>query len=362
MALQIPSAEEAALNHRSSIAEEVYGCIARGESSLSSLPTLISTAIEIDAWKERKSRLGTIWRLDSFREWVERQPPIGLGSSYQQICNLLRDNDKALAAVRRAWGVEIDPHGGKRNAGESQVDSVKLPSASGGGGNSSDYLRARLARDADPKRSKLSADDQQKAAAVLAEVDTGKVRPSAAAKKMGYRKDPTPIDIIERTWGKATPEQRTQIAEKLGMHLGSKPQPAEPSPAESDDAAVSWRVPRSPRKLAAYLKGRLSPAELVELTDALAAHRHRRRQHCRPRWSARPLRSRPSTGQPRSLSQTATSSTGQRGRLRNTRHWPSIRIAAAVTDVSIAMCRTSPSSRGRNSMRVPLSVPIFSKN
>src|SRR3954447_22863054 len=112
--LRIPTDEEALLARRSSAAERTWSCLQSGKHGLEVLPGTIQEAIEIEAWRERESRNGNIWRLDSFRAWVTTAAPVGLGSSYDQICDMVSRNALVLALVRKAWGTELGEPGGAR--------------------------------------------------------------------------------------------------------------------------------------------------------------------------------------------------------------------------------------------------------
>lgn len=213
--LRIPSPEEALLHKRTGICEQVEYAMREGDVALKHLPWAIQQAIEIEAWAERKSPNGAIWRMASFREWVTANTPKGLGSSYEQLCALLAHEPAALAAVRRAWGTELGEPGapeGNRNAakgeGKNKAGNAKIVSE----GTTADYTRARLARDGDPARSKLEPDKQRLAAALTEQVDRGEIRPHAAAKIMGYRKTPTPLSQVQSAWKRATTEEREGIS------------------------------------------------------------------------------------------------------------------------------------------------------
>lgn len=224
--LRIPSAEEALLHKRTGICEQVEYAMREGDVALKHLPWAIQQAIEIEAWAERKSPNGAIWRMASFREWVTANTPKGLGSSYEQLCALLAHEPVALAAVRRAWGTELGEPGNPKSAeqprnevGRFTAQSETLccnvsddPAGEEIKRGTADYTRARLARDGDPERSKLPPDKQRLAAALTEQVDRGEMRPHAAAKAMGYRKTQTPLSQVQSAWKRATPEEREAIS------------------------------------------------------------------------------------------------------------------------------------------------------
>lgn len=204
--LRSPTPEEALLYRRSSAAWRAYECLRDGSGCLEALPGTIQEAIEIEAWIERKSPNGAVWRLGSFREWVTTASPVGLGTTYERLCDLLARDDAALAAVRKAWGTEVAAHGGAR-ADVEQACITSLPFGT------ADYTRARLARDADPAKSKLPAEEQERARALVTLVDQGVIRPNKAAVEMGYRKPTPPLRAVQRAWDQATAEEKDKIAE-----------------------------------------------------------------------------------------------------------------------------------------------------
>ena len=81
------------------------------------------------------------------------------------------------------------------------------------GHGTADYARARLARDADPDRSKLNDGNREKAAALLTEVDRGQRSCHSAAVEMGYRKKKTPVETAMAAWRKMTPDEQETFLE-----------------------------------------------------------------------------------------------------------------------------------------------------
>jgi len=161
---------------------------------------------------------------------VERVSPRGLGATYKQLVALIRASDAPDAAeveamVRAEWGSEVQADGGNvgnaNAAGYVSTGDVNepcnaRPETTGGGYGTADYTRARLARDADPEKTKLPEDARAKAASVLSEVDSGQRSPNNAALEMGYRKKRGRVDQFKSLWRKASEEERAAIEEFIG--------------------------------------------------------------------------------------------------------------------------------------------------
>jgi hypothetical protein len=262
----LPTPEEALLSDRRYVHWGVAECLRNGVQGWKLLPGLVLHALEIEVWKGYPSESGKLNEPGTLRAWVEDREGIGgLGSSYSKICAMLERADpdetaeektvreEALAAFRKAWNAKIadnrgnptgrnqhsneetlrykvssEPGGVAKDKASHDMESSgrriepwsngtdNAPSRPGTTYGTADYMRARLARDADPNRSKLSEPDRQKAAAILEQLDRGEMRPHRAAKEMGYRKTPSSLDIVKRAWAKADEEERKAIAAWIG--------------------------------------------------------------------------------------------------------------------------------------------------
>ena len=239
--LQVPTEEQALGAKKEDLHWTLHRSISEGGKMLKRLPGLVCEAIEMEAWHGRRSKMGTVASCESFREWVTADSPDGLGTSYEQLVALVRHSDQddaeqVVALVRREWGTEVGEHGGERNREGVNQHTEPPKQASGpvetddggqacnasltnGGGETpygtADYTRARLARDADPDRSKLSTDQQERAASVLQEVDAGERSPNSAAIEMGYRKKQGRVQQFRSVWRNATEDERAQIEQEI---------------------------------------------------------------------------------------------------------------------------------------------------
>ena len=96
-------------------------------------------------------------------------------------------------------------HGGKR---EKQVDNGKLDKTKGG--NSPEYIKARLTRDADA---------DPKAKEVLEELESGSTTARQAALKMGWVKPPDIVKQVEKQREKLSVEDQVKIWEQWGRSI-----------------------------------------------------------------------------------------------------------------------------------------------
>ncbi|WP_041794288.1 hypothetical protein [Pararhodospirillum photometricum] len=200
----------------------------QGGEQLKCFAASFAIALRDRVW-ERTRRLDSGRTIEpiSFRCFVSDPYPVGIGSNEKQVRALiasseLPDREALEAQVRAAWGAEVKGHGGERdNAGrpavvgpgsacdeDIQAGIASLKTDASITPNTADYTRARLARDADPDRTRLDDDARARAAALLADVDGGKVSCNAAAVEMGYRKRKSPLDTMKAAWAKASPEER----------------------------------------------------------------------------------------------------------------------------------------------------------
>jgi hypothetical protein len=145
--------EEAAL-----VIDAFYHACRRGEGGLKSVPGLLLRIINEGLWKKRKiKQTKEIVEFDKFEDFVTGMPPEGLGENPETLKNLCRDNEEAMRALQQELGKELGSPGGVNNpeglGGKSgkvkdcQPYNVSLSKESKHG-NKSDYLLARIKRDA----------------------------------------------------------------------------------------------------------------------------------------------------------------------------------------------------------------------
>ena len=228
--LQPPTAEQAVGAEKEHLHWTLHRHLTEGGKMLQRLPDLVRKAITMEAWHGRRSRMGTVASCGSFREWVTTDSPEGLGTSYEQLIALVRHSDQddaeeVVAMVRKAWGSEVAERAGAPEGNANRSGRNDKPSEDNccdttietreGTKNTADYTRARLARDADPERSKLSPDQQERAVSVLQEVDAGERSPNSAAIEMGYRKKQGRIQQFRSVWRNATEDERAQIEQEI---------------------------------------------------------------------------------------------------------------------------------------------------
>lgn len=176
------------------VVREVVSSTTAGADVMSALPGLVRRLLDEEAWREfdAPAPVGHVEHT-SFRAFVAAKQPRGLGSRLGQLLALCGGDDELRARVQRAYDAEIQPlaeHGGDRRSDAVQVDPVNLKAQ---GGNSRDYVIARLERD-DPQ--------------LAQRVKRGEVTATAAARQKGWRKPHITV---------TSPES---IAAALRRHLG----------------------------------------------------------------------------------------------------------------------------------------------
>jgi hypothetical protein len=140
--------EEAAV-----VIDVFYQAYKSGEGGLKYVPGLLLRIINEGLWKKRKIRTGEIVEFDKFEDFVTGMPPEGLGENPETLKNLCRDDEEAMRALQRELGKELGNPGGVNNPDgrkgkKNQRANGTLIKSSKRGSNKSDYLLARLKRDA----------------------------------------------------------------------------------------------------------------------------------------------------------------------------------------------------------------------
>lgn len=115
--------------------------ISDGKAGLNDVPALIKRVIEEDLWRERYVyQTKEIARFDSFREFVEKPPPEGLGANLKMLRKLCADAPVVIDLIEQAQ--ENLPHGGDRRSRDFKSNNVMVENLPRG--NSSGYSLKRL--------------------------------------------------------------------------------------------------------------------------------------------------------------------------------------------------------------------------
>ena len=123
-------------------------------------------------------------------DWLELNPPtepIGLETAL-----------KLGTRERGIKGGKAGPGRGKKTVGNTN----RLV------GNTRDYTLARLDRDGH--------------AGLAAQVRAGTLSADAAAKKVGYRKPPSPLKQLRKAWAKATPDQQAEFFAEVTAEMAQR--------------------------------------------------------------------------------------------------------------------------------------------
>lgn len=151
----------------------------------------------------------------SFRAFCTAKAPRGLGYDPQVIDTLVQETREITLGEKMAEIQALREHGTNQHS-NTGVDVVNSTSVQGG--NSRDYLLARLKR------------DSPEIAEALARGEYPSVR--AAAKAAGLISDPTPLTLLQRAWTKASPEDHQGffrwLLERADQYMAERRTPDEP--------------------------------------------------------------------------------------------------------------------------------------
>jgi hypothetical protein len=171
------------------LASTTVQCLSRGAGALNSFPGLLKKVIEERVWEHRIYH-GREYRLPNLRALITEKPMAGWGEDPKKIEALIKDDPEVLPMFREAM---------KGQAGRKCGDNItQLTKAEKG--TSKAYTLTRLQKD-NPE--------------IYEEVKAGKLTANAGAIKAGWRKAPTPMEIIRKQIPKLTQEERTQLSKEL---------------------------------------------------------------------------------------------------------------------------------------------------
>lgn len=209
-----PVSEATEEARRQSLVSNMHRMLQGGEQ-LKSFAGSFAIAMRDRIWEQtRRLDSGRTIEPISFRKFITEPYPVGLGAEREPVMALvaassLPNKEEVAAQARAAWGVEVGGHGAtdvaRNETGKFQAARTgpcNTRSGEEGQYGTADYTRARLARDADPDKSRLDDGERERAASLLAEVDSGKRSCNSAAVEMGYRKRKTPLETAMAAWRK----------------------------------------------------------------------------------------------------------------------------------------------------------------
>ena len=171
------------------LCDSVMSAIHHGLGNLETVPALLRRIIESRAWEARQVKMRGVVKLANLRELITKEPMVGWGENPDRIEALIRDDAEVLAMWREAMKAQ-----GKRNL----PDNVKGVTA----GNSRSYTVSRL---------------QREAPELFAQVVAGTISANAAAIQAGFRKKPTPLELLKAIWAKASNTDRETFIQQINL-------------------------------------------------------------------------------------------------------------------------------------------------
>jgi hypothetical protein len=165
----------------------------REQRSLTGLPDTLKEIIKTGAWKQWRW-VGSCFKQKSLKEYLTIPPPNGVGIELDTVEKLIADDPEAFALYRAEM---VAPKGINQHTKE---DNDNISILQPGHGTSLAYTLDRL------KRERLDLFEQVKAKQLSA---------NAAAVEAGFRRKPTPFEIIVRQLPRLTAEEREQLINKL---------------------------------------------------------------------------------------------------------------------------------------------------
>lgn len=181
------------LRVRDQLVEALGWALDDGKSGLAQVPIVLKRVLCEGAWRERRIKTGEVVRFERFEAFVSTPPLAGLGGDLAVIRTIVRDDPEALDLLDQAT---VARPGGDRKSEEARIkdDNVNLDRVAKG--NARQYALRRL---------------RKSAPEVHARVLAGEISAHAGMVEAGFRARPTPLDLLERAWKKASQEERLQF-------------------------------------------------------------------------------------------------------------------------------------------------------
>lgn len=110
--LQLPTPEEALINKRSHVYDELSRTLTDGVQAHEMVPFLVKETLRLEAWKERRTPNGRMLPPGTLYGFVHDRLPDGLATTFATIEKLIKDDAEALAmwteATRGKQGERTD--------------------------------------------------------------------------------------------------------------------------------------------------------------------------------------------------------------------------------------------------------------
>ena len=173
------------------LASTTVQCLSRGAGALNSFPGLLKRVIEERVWEYRIHH-GREYRLPNLRALITEKPMAGWGEDPKKIEALIKDDPEVLPMFNAAMKQKTGP---KDSLCNNRTEIERRTT-----GTTRAYTLTRLQKD-NPE--------------IYEEVKAGRLSANAGAVKAGWRKMPTPMEIIRKQIPKLTQEERTQLSKEL---------------------------------------------------------------------------------------------------------------------------------------------------
>ena len=169
------------------LVETLWGVVNRSEGNLGNVAPLIARVLDTGAWKKREvSQIGEVVEFDRFIDFIQTPPLRGCGWEPDKVEALLKQA-KADKDLLRRWRAAVT----RKKHVHDDTNNVSIKPQHG---NSLAYTLTRLA----------ALDDKTLYQRVLA----GDLSANAAAIEAGLRKPPSALKQLQKTWGRATEDER----------------------------------------------------------------------------------------------------------------------------------------------------------
>jgi len=186
--------------------QRLQSAVLNAPRDVNMLRMALGNTLRLGAWLDRLDpRQGKRFQFsaEQFLEFIKRPVPDGLQTDVETIRRFIADEPEVAVlfeqAITRTSGGPNNPHGcvGKPREEKNNLDNIKVDSVpTYPTGTSSAAAIRRLAKDRPD---------------LLEEVKAGKVSPHRAMVQAGFRKVPTPYEVMCRAWLKATKEERDRF-------------------------------------------------------------------------------------------------------------------------------------------------------
>ena len=175
------------------LCDSVMSAIHHGLGNLETVPALLRRIIENRAWEARQVKMRGVVKLANLRELITKEPMVGWGENPDRIEALIRDDAEVLAMWREAM---------KGKAGRPKKGCESQPIKTDKGSGVRSYTVSRL---------------QREAPELFAQVVAGTISANAAAIQAGFRKKPTPLELLKAIWAKASNTDRETFIQQINL-------------------------------------------------------------------------------------------------------------------------------------------------